>query len=227
MGAFHKIIANVKSALERKPAPALAHDGAHLASTPISNAARRAELIAQFSRELERVGGKFLGDHSETALKDQAIELARRINAKSVVVGDGLTVEAKAIRKALSHNKITVIEPTRVHDEERATLREQIAQSDLGILEADYAIASTGTFCIVADTRRPSSITILPPVNFIYVAADRIMPTMAEVISAVGPDNFARHRVALVTGPSRTADIEKMIVIGVHGPKELFAAVVA
>lgn len=227
MGAFHKIVANVRSALERKPAPTLSHDAAAIITTPVSAAARRAELASQFARELERVGGVFVGTIAESAAKDQVVEVARKIGAQSAVVAEGVSVDAKAIRKALSHDKIAVIEPTRVHDDERASLRERMAQSDLGVIEADYAIASTGTFCIVTDTRRPSSVTLLPPVNFIFVAADRILPTLADVISAVGADNFVRHRAAMITGPSRTADIEKMIVIGVHGPKELFAAVIA
>jgi len=74
---------------------------------------------------------------------------------------------------------------------------------------------------------QPAAPVFRSTVNLILVAADRILPTLAEVIAAVGPEQFARRRVALVTGPSRTADIEKMIVIGVHGPKELYAAVIA
>ncbi len=185
VSAFHKIIANVRSALERKPAPIPAHDAA--AATPGT---------------------------------------AQKIAAKIVVVGDGITLDAGAIGKALTRNAIDLIRPDRVRDDARAGLRDRIARSDLGVIEADYAIAATGTFCIVATAKRPSSITILPPVNFIVVAAERILPTLADVIAAVGPDQFARRRVALITGPSRTADIEKMIVIGVHGPKELYAAVI-
>jgi L-lactate dehydrogenase complex protein LldG len=224
MSAFHKIIANVRSALERKPAPTLTHDGAMPASQPLSAAARRAELTAQFARELERVGGIFLGSITESELRDRIVGTAQTIGAKSVVVGDGVTLDAGAIGKALTRNAIDLIRPDRVRDDARAGLRDRIARSDLGVIEADYAIAATGTFCIVATAKRPSSITILPPVNFIAVAADRILPTLADVIAAVGPDQFARRRVALITGPSRTADIEKMIVIGVHGPKELYAA---
>jgi L-lactate dehydrogenase complex protein LldG len=226
VSAFHKIIANVRTALERKPAPLLAHDGA-AATQPVFTGSRRAELTSQFARELERVGGVFLGALSESEARDRIAETAREINARSAVVGDGVTLDADAIGRTITRRNIDLIRPTRVRDNDRASMRDRIANCDFGVIEADYAIAATGTFCIVATTRRPSSITILPPVNLILVAADRILPTLAEVIAAVGPEQFARRRVALVTGPSRTADIEKMIVIGVHGPKELYAAVIA
>jgi L-lactate dehydrogenase complex protein LldG len=95
------------------------------------------------------------------------------------------------------------------------------------VVEADYAIASTGTFAVVATPGRPSSLTLLPPANLIFVAVDRILPDLAAVINALGPDAVMAHRIAFITGPSRTADIEKMIVIGVHGPKQLYAAAVS
>ena len=78
---------------------------------------------------------------------------------------------------------------------------------------------------MVATPARPSSLTLLPPANLILVDAARVLPDMASVISALGTDTITRHRVAFITGPSRTADIEKMIVLGVHGPKRLYAAV--
>ena len=49
---------------------------------------------------------------------------------------------------------------------------------------------------------------------------------MAEALAALGADGVAANRLTLITGPSRTADIEKRIVLGVHGPKSLHVIVV-
>ena len=73
---------------------------------------------------------------------------------------------------------------------------------------------------------RPNSLTLLPPTNLIIINADRMWPDLAAAVSAIGAATFTSKRVALITGPSRTADIEKMIVLGVHGPKKLYALIV-
>jgi L-lactate dehydrogenase complex protein LldG len=226
MSAFHKIIASVRSALERKVDTAPFHPDNGVAALPSSAAARRAELTAQFGRELERVGGHFYGSLTKAEARDRAVTIAAETAARSAIVGAGVTFDADLIAKGLARNRVEVIRPDRLKEKDRAATRDRVANCELGVIEADYAIAGTGTFCVVATAQRPSSITILPPANFIVVAADRILPTLADVIAAVGPERFATHRVALITGPSRTADIEKLIVIGVHGPKKLYAAAI-
>ena len=226
MSAFHKIIASVRSALERKVETIPLHADLGPAALPSSAAARRAELTAQFGRELERVGGHFFGLIAKAEARDRVATIAQESGARSAIVGAGVTFDAELIAKALARNRIEVIRPDRLKDNDRAAMRDRVANCELGFIEADYAIAATGTFCVIATAQRPSSLTILPPANFIVVAADRILPTLADVIAAVGPERFATHRVALITGPSRTADIEKLIVIGVHGPKKLYAAAI-
>jgi L-lactate dehydrogenase complex protein LldG len=122
---------------------------------------------------------------------------------------------------------ISIIHPAAVADDAtRASLRARLARCDFAVVEADYAIASTGTLAMLATRERPGSLTLLPPVNVILVHAERILPDLAMTIAAIGPEAIASHRLALVTGPSRTADIEKRIVLGVHGPRELHVAVV-
>jgi len=227
VSAFHKIIANIRGALERPAAPPPAHDGARETAPLLSAAAHRVALAAQFGGELEAVGGHFFGLVSPAEARDRLAGLISDAGIRSVALGASVACDVEMLVQPLTRQDLELIRLGRVKDEARAALRERLANCDLGIIEADYAIAATGTFCIIATPERPSSLTILPPINFIVVAADRVLPTLAEVIEAVGPRNFAAHRVALITGPSRTADIEKMIVIGVHGPKQLYAAVLA
>ena len=227
MSAFHKIIANVRAALERQVATPDPHSDNGRVTLPRCDAARRAELTSGLGRELERVGGHFCGTLTRAEACERALAIAEETAARSAVVGAGVSFDPDPVAKALARNGIEIIRPERANDPLRAAIRERIAACELGVIEADYAIAASGTLCLIASAERPSSITILPPVNFIVVAVDRILPTLADVVAAIGPERFARHRVAFITGPSRTADIEKLIVIGVHGPKTLYAAAIS
>ena len=105
-------------------------------------------------------------------------------------------------------------------------MRARVADAELGIAEADFAIASTGTLAVVANANRPGSLTLLPTASLVIVQIDRVMPNLAAVLAAMGPEGVAANRLTLITGPSRTADIEKRIVLGVHGPKSLHVIVV-
>ena len=223
------MIATVKTALERAPRAVPAHAGAPSPVVPVAHNARRTELLAQFARELEVVGGAFLGTFAPDEIRTRAVALAREIGARTAAIGAGVTLDADPIARTLEQAGVAVIRPPRARraggpdDAARAAYREHLANCDLGIVEADAGIAATGTFAVVGAPARPNSLTLLPPSNLIIIHADRVRPDLAAAIADLGAETFTAKRVALITGPSRTADIEKMIVLGVHGPKKLYA----
>ncbi len=227
MSALHKLIANLREALERGATVDAAATHADGSAMPVALAARRAELAAGFARELEAVGGHFLGTLSMGEAAIHINDLATSRQARTVAVGEGITNATGPIADLLARRNVTVIRPAPVADDAaRAALREQLALCDLAIVEAECAVASSGTVAIVATPTRPSSLTLLPPVSVILVNADRLVPDLAAAIAMIGPRAITNHRVAFITGPSRTADIEKRIVLGVHGPRELYVALI-
>jgi L-lactate dehydrogenase complex protein LldG len=223
---FYKLIANVRDALERHGAPA--HNGAPdtVAAVPTTAAARRVELASGFARELHALGGHFLGTLTMKETVARVLEVASALDAHSVVIGAGLRNDLEPIADALERAGIGVIRTAAAtaDDAARAELRARLARCDFALVEADYAIAATGTLAMLATPERPGSLTLVPPANVILVDATRILPDLAAVIAAIGPAAVAAHRLALVTGPSRTADIEKRIVLGVHGPHSIHVA---
>jgi L-lactate utilization protein LutC len=90
--------------------------------------------------------------------------------------------------------------------------------ADLGVTAADAAIATTGT--LVQDSHRVGgrSVSLLPPVHLCVLPVDRIVPTSAEVLRALGDGRVLPSNLVLVTGPSRSGDIEQIMALGVHGP---------
>ena len=223
--AFTKVLAAVRAALEREAKNSVDHVPAslNLDATP---AVRRTELVSQFADELERVNGHFMGAMTSDEACQKILTLIREMRPRSVAVGEAVTLNLAPILKGLPRSGVELVRCGRSSDDERRALLERLARCDLAVVEAHYAIAATGTLVVVATPERPASLTLLPPTNVLLVDAARVLPDMAEVVKALGPGTIMEHRVAFITGPSRTADIEKMIVLGVHGPKDLYAAVV-
>jgi len=226
MAELHKIIASVKDALGSGARSNNSHDAAATAAVPVAQSAQRAELASSFARELEEVGGKFLGILTPAEVTNRIVSLATEIGAKTVALGQGVALDMDAVGEALERADFRIVRTVPVADTERAAMRARVADAELGVAEADFAIASTGTLAVVSTASRPSSLTLLPPASLVIVQIDRVMANLAAVLAEMGPAGVAANRLTLITGPSRTADIEKRIVLGVHGPKSLHVIVV-
>jgi L-lactate dehydrogenase complex protein LldG len=226
MAELHKIIASVKDALGSGARSNNSHDAAATAAVPVAQSAQRAELASSFARELEEVGGKFLGILTPAEVTNRIVNLGTEIGAKTVALGQGVALDMDAIGEALERADFRIVRTVPVADTERAAMRARVADAELGVAEADFAIASTGTLAVVSTASRPSSLTLLPPASLVIVQIDRVMANLAAVLAEMGPAGVAANRLTLITGPSRTADIEKRIVLGVHGPKSLHVILV-
>jgi L-lactate utilization protein LutC len=222
---LHKILASVKDALGAG-ARNNSHGEAAPAAVPVSPLAQRTELVSEFARELEAVGGKFLGVLTPAEVTSRIVRLADELGASTVALGQGIVSDMDAIGEALERADFRILRTLAVADTERAAMRARVADAGLGIAEADYAIASTGTLAVASNANRPSSLTLLPPASLVIVPIERVTTNLAAVLAAMGPAGVAANRLTLITGPSRTADIEKRIVLGVHGPKSLHVIVV-
>ena len=96
---------------------------------------------------------------------------------------------------------------------------------DIGITTAQAAIAETGTLVLDSSRERNRLISLVPPVHIAIVDAANIYSTLGETLAVLHRDGAVSPIVTFVTGPSRTADIELTLAIGVHGPQELYVIV--
>jgi L-lactate utilization protein LutC len=101
--------------------------------------------------------------------------------------------------------------------------RGALLEADAGLTTAQLAVAETGTLVLVGDEERHRLAGLLPPLHVVLLRRDRILPTLGAALAALHrEDPAAMSRVTtFVTGPSRTADIELQLVLGVHGPRAL------
>lgn len=105
-------------------------------------------------------------------------------------------------------------------------LRAACAAAQFGITSATFALADTGTFVMLAGREEARMISLLPPVHIGVIPASSILPNLDELFRRVPQPADRTSSMVLITGPSRTADIEQILVRGVHGPGEICAVIV-
>jgi len=91
---------------------------------------------------------------------------------------------------------------------------------DCTLSAADFAIAETGTLVFLSGAQSPSSWHFRPGQEFVLLTRGLILPRLEDVIAALAAQGMPAT-LNLVTGPSRTADIEQTIELGAHGPREV------
>lgn len=117
-------------------------------------------------------------------------------------------------------NEVERNSPAATHPGVRFDVTKQLAaDARIGISEVAGAIAETGTLFDDSTRIERRLISTLPPVHIALLATDRIVPNLTAALTQIGPERAAY--LAMITGPSRTADIERVLTIGVHGPSRL------
>jgi L-lactate dehydrogenase complex protein LldG len=102
-----------------------------------------------------------------------------------------------------------------------AAWRAACAGVDIGITGADWALARTGTLAVIASPENPRLASLLPPIHLAILPAARLLYDLDELLRRE-PAVFERSSsMVLITGSSRTGDIEQISIRGVHGPREL------
>jgi len=201
-------------------------------------------LIEKFSAEMEKVGGQVARMNSGREVREY-IERLLLLNAGApVAVSNGQLVQKLCIREWLLSRNARVVncleefaesvqtssssrfshepagEPTSMEQYKRALL-----ECGVGVTSANYALADTGTLVLLSGGEQHRLISLLPPVHVCILEPARILPGLSRLLTHVRKQFYSRERpsqaLTCITGPSRTADIEQTITMGVHGPKSL------
>lgn len=89
--------------------------------------------------------------------------------------------------------------------------------AEVGFSCADVLVAETGSILIRAEKMRSRLHSLVPPIHVVFARRNQVVAQLESAFDQLGSGN-----AALITGPSRTADIEGVLVHGAHGPKELW-----
>jgi len=113
----------------------------------------------------------------------------------------------------------------------RESLRQKFIEATVGISGANMAIAETGTIVLVTSEGNADLTTTLPPVHIALFGIDKLVATLEDAVAVLrmlprsGTGQVMTSYVNWITGPSRSADIEQSLTIGVHGPREVHCVI--
>lgn len=181
-----------------------------LPTTPASGDGR---LFDRFAAELAAVGGE--------AREIRADRLAGAVASvaegmRSAVIGDLPDGLGPAVTEGLVQGSCEILPPGRDAAEE----------ADLGVTGAEFGVASTGSVLLASGAGRPRATSLLPPTHLVVLPADRLLPGFEELVAELPHLAAQTSQLVLVSGPSRTSDIEMTLVRGVHGPGRVVVLVV-
>jgi L-lactate dehydrogenase complex protein LldG len=98
-----------------------------------------------------------------------------------------------------------------------------VRECDLGVTSCDCLVAQTGSVIVTTVSTGGRALSVLPPTHLVIARREQIVPNLATAMSLLRK-RYNKHwpsALSVITGPSRTADIEKILVMGAHGPKRL------
>jgi len=194
-------------------------------------AERWRETLERFRMEFERVAGVYHRVATAGDVPDVIGAIAREREARTVVAWHPAALGADWSAALAARGLETTIMPPAGLERgaERQVVRDVIAAADLGVTGADLAVAETGSLVLLSGSGRPRSTSLLPPYHVAVFDRDALVESLTQVgvfLEAWHDGEPAPWRggvINVITGPSRTADIELTLTRGVHGPKEVHA----
>jgi L-lactate dehydrogenase complex protein LldG len=157
---------------------------------------------------------------------DYVVSLVRRLGATSVARSQQPVFDTLPVDAAIAGAGGLCWPAVYDGPSSRTDVRQRLAESGMGITGADYAIAETGSVIVLPRRGLSRLVSVVPPVHVAIVRPADILGTLDDLFTLrrleyVRNGGEMGSYLNFITGPSRTADIEQTIVVGVHGPREV------
>jgi L-lactate dehydrogenase complex protein LldG len=209
--AREHILHKVRTALGRSAGQAPAPVPAVRLTIPEMNVDER---VSSFCRALEILAGT---PHVASSKEDARAYVEKLLDGRAAVASNS---------QFLKECGIADLPNVRTGFDDRDSLRAACATAPVGITSATYGLADTGTLVMIASREEPRLISLLPPVHVAILPRERLLTSIDELLAFVPLPSEEASSMVLITGPSRTADIEQILVRGVHGPGQIHVIIV-
>ena len=217
------IFARIREALQ-VPAPRPGHGGTSGATGPglpspadhrrvmPPSAATPQEQLALFQKNAEDLRADFRLLESANLFAPELKKLGAAENWKSVATHKGVLTD-----EATRNLGLPLVRTDAAFD------HETLGRCDAGISECDALVAQTGSVLLTSRTSGGRSLSVLPPHHVVLARCAQLvadLPAAFTLLKAKYANGYP-SMISLITGPSRTGDIERILVLGAHGPKKL------
>jgi L-lactate dehydrogenase complex protein LldG len=204
------VIENVRRSLGRTSQSPIEPRPAIYAARQAESLESEVERFLDEIKKLSAVGQKLSPKEIDSALKSLVTER----NIRKATVWETPHLRQLGVAEILNSLGIELVSPN--------ADKHEMAECDLGITEADFLLPETGTLVLKSSHEKPRAVSLLPRIHLAIIRPEMLRADMHNVFAEAKDSNY----LVFITGPSRTADIELTVTLGVHGPKSLFTWVV-
>jgi L-lactate dehydrogenase complex protein LldG len=216
-------LGNVREALASVPRPAAG--GKPQPRTRASEHSTPTELADNFCKRFSDAGGRAYIVADDASALSQIVQIIENLGARRILLGQGPVLGRLGVGRRLIElgHGVTATGTLTAND-----ARDVFFGSDLSISGADYLIAETGTVVVTARPEEPRSLSLLAPVHVAVADETQLLPDLFDLFDepAWRGQGGVPSCVTLITGPSKTGDIELRLVTGVHGPREIHVVLI-
>ena len=212
------ILESVRKALASRTPPRPVRPGPAAAGAPPTMPADAEGLFEMFRDRLREVGGNVERAADPAGIRDAFAHVLRTHGAKKVWIASSPLLDPLDLESVC-----------RAEGAERSRVlpSEKPLDLDVSVTGADLAVAETGSVAHLAKPGDGRSFSLLATVHVAILPLARIVPDLDAYLRWLEPIAAEGNRscATLITGPSRTGDIEMILTMGVHGPKATYALV--
>lgn len=182
------------------------------------------ERVQQFVTNWRNAGGEVEHLPDMDTAKKYIVDLLIKMKARHVLRQNELEWEQMQLEEALPHIKFAVWDENSSSEQRLA----DAAGADVGLAVADHAVSVTGSIVFTSSANRGRSVTLLPTALVALIPVNALHTRIGHVTDWIEAQDKKSLPAGIhfVSGPSRSADIENDLTIGVHGPGVVYALVI-
>lgn len=195
------------------------------------NAARRSQAVERLAQTAAAASWSVRRARDAADAANAVAQIAKQIGAKSVVRSAEDVFKRVDVDGALRSVGVSPAVLASGRSRRRSDLRETAFRADLGVTGVAYAVAETASCAVVPRRGVARLASLAPPSLALIVEAEQVLETLDDFFALTRLERMqyrsrGSNYLNFISGPSRTADIEQTLTIGVHGPGDVHLIII-